>query len=80
MTIKIFHALLIFCKKPEYKIFYFLVIFTGTQIFIFHIFEIYSRIGSFYDTSITQKKTINIHIYCSFNKDDKENNNYNTTC
>ena len=58
MTIKIVHAILIFCKKPEYKIFYFLVIFTGTQIFIFHIFEIYSRIGSFYDTSIIQKKTI----------------------
>ena len=58
MTIKIAHALLIFCKKPEYKIFYFLVIFTDTQIFIFHIFEIYSRIGSFYDTSIIQKKTI----------------------
>ena len=58
MTIKIVYAVFMALKKPEYKIFYFLVIFTGTQIFIFHIFEIYSRIGSFYDTSITQKKTI----------------------
>ena len=58
MTIKIVHAVFIFCKKPEYKIFYFLVIFTDTQIFIFHIFEIYPRIGSFYDTSNIQKKNI----------------------